>query len=234
MLRTALTTILAITSALVTFSIASVAAADNSPSLTGFIDSPTTGAVLTAGQPFTINGWMVDPASGSAVGIDAIGVSVSALQSNQAPIDLGRAQLAIARPDVAAATSNPNWSAAGYKLDAPGLPAGTYTLAIKAHTTRGWVDQTATLKVGELDATRWTAHGFNIQAPAPSGRASSCCTTAASTGRCRRLHAEHPDHVGDAACWDLWPVQHDVQHGQAVAGCSRPASRRAPPSWRTS
>jgi hypothetical protein len=161
--RTALITILAITSTLIAFTIPGVASADNSPSLTGAIDSPTTGSVLAAGQPFTIDGWLVDPSTAGWVGIDAIGVS--AQQGGQAPIDLGRAQLAIARPDVAAATSNPNWNEAGYKLDAPGLPAGTYTLAIKAHTTRGWVNQTATLKVGELDATRWTAYGFNIQAP---------------------------------------------------------------------
>ncbi|HEY3063937.1 MAG TPA: hypothetical protein VGL99_33620 [Chloroflexota bacterium] len=141
----------------------SVALADEIPSFTGVIDSPITGATLGAGQPFTINGWLVDRSTDANVGVDLIGVT--AVQPGQQPIDLGQARLAVARPDVAAALNNPNWNDAGYRLDAPGLPAGTYTLAINAHTTRGWVNQTATLKVGELDVTRWTAYGFNVQAP---------------------------------------------------------------------
>ncbi len=141
----------------------SVAQADEIPSVAGVIDSPTTGATLSAGQPFTINGWLVDRSTDTNVGVDAIGAT--AMQPGQQPIELGQARLALARPDVAAALNNPNWNAAGYRLDAPGLPAGTYTLAINAHTARGWVNQTATLKVGELDVTRWTAYGFNVQAP---------------------------------------------------------------------
>ena len=141
----------------------SVALADEIPSVTGFIDSPTTGAILGAGQPFTINGWLVDRSTETTVGVDRIGVT--AMQHGQQPIDLGQARLALARPDVAVALNNPNWSDAGYRLDAPGLPAGTYTLAINAHTSKGWVNQTATLKVGELDVSRWTAYGFNVQAP---------------------------------------------------------------------
>jgi len=137
----------------------------SAPTLTGALDSPTSGTVLTAGRPFTINGWLVDPVARGSVGIDAIGATAQPLQGNVPPIDLGRAQLALARPDVAAAMSNPSWTDAGYRLDAPGLPAGTYTLAINAHTSRGWVNQTSTLKVGDLDPSRWTAYGFNVQAP---------------------------------------------------------------------
>jgi hypothetical protein len=125
-----LTTILAITSTLVTFTIASVAAADNSPSLSRhrFADD-WLGA--DRGQPFTIR---VDGRSrlGSSVGIDTIGVSVSALQGNQAPIDLGG--LNSPSLDVAAATSN-RTGAMPYKLDAPGLPRDVHA-ASGAHYAR--------------------------------------------------------------------------------------------------
>jgi hypothetical protein len=132
-------------------------------SVTGFIDSPTSGAVLGVGQPFTINGWLVDKTNTQNAGVDQ--VAVIAQQAGQPAIDLGQARLAIARPDVASALSNPNWITAGYALDAPGLPAGTYTLAINAHTTSGWVNRTAVLTVAELSTQRWTAYGFNVDAP---------------------------------------------------------------------
>jgi hypothetical protein len=95
--------------------------------------------------------------------VDAIGVS--AQQLGQPVLDLGQARLALARPDVAAALDKPNRAGAGYALDAPGLPAGTYMLAINAHTTQGWVARTTTLTVGELDVAHWTAYGFSVQAP---------------------------------------------------------------------
>src|SRR5437868_649280 len=85
---------------------------DASASVTGFIDSPSDGSVLAAGQPFTVNGWLVDRTVISNVSVDA--VSVSAQQAGQPAIDLGQAQLALDRPDVAAATNNPNWANAGY------------------------------------------------------------------------------------------------------------------------
>jgi hypothetical protein len=164
MIRAALSSALGL---LVVLGSAAVALAEPASGLavTGAIDSPMSGAVLPAGKPFTINGWLVDPTTRGSVGIDAIGATAQLQPGNVPPIDLGQAQLAIARPDVAAATSNPSWSGAGYRLEAPGLLAGTYTLAINAHTSRGWVNQTATLKIGELDTARWTAYGFNVQAP---------------------------------------------------------------------
>jgi hypothetical protein len=140
-----------------------IAQADELPQVTGVIDTPTTGSILGANQPFTVGGWLVDRGARGGVGIDAIGVSAQV--PGQAPINLGLAQISLARPDIAAAFNNPSWTSAGYRLDAPGLPAGTYTLAVSAHTSRGWFNQTATLKVGELNVTRWTAYGFNVQAP---------------------------------------------------------------------
>jgi hypothetical protein len=134
----------------------------------GFIDSPTGGTVLGPGQPFTINGWLVDQSSAVNVGIDAIGVSIQ--QAGQPTIDLGQARLALSRPDVAAALKNPNWKNAGYALEVPGLPAGTYTLAITARTvSNGLVNRTATVTVGEMTVSsgeRWTKYGFNVDAPA--------------------------------------------------------------------
>jgi hypothetical protein len=141
-----------------------LAAADESRLVSGAIDSPTTGAVLPAGQPFTIAGWLVDRSVGSSVGVDTIGVTVQ--QPGRPSLELGQARLSIARPDVAAALNNPVYVPAGFALEAPGLPAGTYTLDINAHTLgQGWVSRTATLTVAEPDASRWTAYGFNIQAP---------------------------------------------------------------------
>ncbi len=133
--------------------------------ITGAIDAPTNGSVLGAGQPFSVNGWLVDKSSAFNVGIDAIGIT--AQQSGGPAIDLGQARLALSRPDVANALNNPNWNGAGYSLDVTsGLPSGTYTIAISAHTTsQGWVSRTATLTVGDLSAQRWTTYGFNVDAP---------------------------------------------------------------------
>jgi hypothetical protein len=138
-------------------------AAQDEPTVTGSIDSPSSGDVLPAGQPFTVNGWVVDRSVSNSVGVDT--VAVSARTPGQAPIDLGQARLAVARPDVAVALNNPGWADAGYKLDAPGLPAGTYTLSVNAHTASGWTSRTTNLLVGELDATRWSGAGFTVQAP---------------------------------------------------------------------
>jgi len=131
----------------------------------GFIDSPTTTAVLTAGQPFTINGWLVDKSSPLGVGVDMI--NVKAQQAGQASIDLGQARTSLVRPDVAVALNNPYWTGAGYSLDVPGLPTGTYTLAINAHTANhGWVSRTGSLTIGAATPDRWTAYGFNVDGPA--------------------------------------------------------------------
>jgi hypothetical protein len=151
------------TSLLFVSTVGAAQAAGDEQAITGVIESPTNGAVLGAGQPFTINGWLVDRTSSTDAGIDMIGVS--AQQPGQPSIELGQAKLAQSRPDVAQALNNPNWHGSGYALDAPGLPAGKYILAINAHTSRGWISQTASLTVGELSANNWTAYGFNVNAP---------------------------------------------------------------------
>jgi len=133
--------------------------------VTGFVDAPSSSAVVSAGQPFTINGWLVDTTNSVGVGVDAI--DVKAQRTGQPTIDLGQARLSLSRPDVAVALNNPNWSGAGYSLDVTGLPAGTYTLAITAHTaSQGWINRTSPLTVGALTSDRWTAYGFNVDAPA--------------------------------------------------------------------
>jgi hypothetical protein len=139
------------------------ALADDDPAIVGVIDSPQTGASLTAGQRFTVKGWMVDQTANTWAGIDAIGVT--AQQPGQRPIDLGQARLAQPRPDVAAALNNPRWMESGYTLEVAGLPAGAYTLALTAQTPRGIVTRGASLNVSAADDSRWTAHGFNVNAP---------------------------------------------------------------------
>ncbi|HET6317974.1 MAG TPA: hypothetical protein VFG86_16085 [Chloroflexota bacterium] len=162
--------------------------------ITGFIDSPSSAAILAPGQPFTVKGWLVDKSSSASVGVDTIGVW--AQPAGQPWIDLGHARLALSRPDVAAALNNPNWSTAGYSLDVTsGLPAGNYTLSITAHTKSiGWVNRMVPLTVAAPvavaatptalpaaplaapatptpparaapSAERWTAYGFNVDAP---------------------------------------------------------------------
>jgi DNA-binding beta-propeller fold protein YncE len=108
------------------------------------IDTPQPG--FSGPQPLRIAGWAADFAATSGAGIDAI--HVWAYPSNGgAPIFAGVAQIGIARPDVAAVYGGA-LANAGYQIDVTGLPAGTYTFVVWAHSAvTGRFERCATVTV---------------------------------------------------------------------------------------
>jgi hypothetical protein len=96
------------------------------------VDAPTNNAVVpTTG--FAIAGWAADMGATSGTAVDAM--AVWAFPSNgAAPIMFAVTNFGGARPDVAAALRNPNLMDSGFDLIAQ-LPAGSYTLAVYAHST---------------------------------------------------------------------------------------------------
>jgi len=93
------------------------------------VDAPVPGAVLY--QPFTIAGWALDTDAPSGTGVDA--VHVWAYPDGGTPRFVGAATYGVDRPDVAAAFGS-RFAATGFTLQAHGLPAGSYTLAVLARS----------------------------------------------------------------------------------------------------
>ena len=96
------------------------------------IDAPAANATVT--QPFTISGWAVDAGSASDSGVDTLHVwAFPNPGSNQAPIFLGVANYGSPRADIAG-IFGPQFVTSGYGLTVSGLPAGTYQIAVFAHS----------------------------------------------------------------------------------------------------
>jgi hypothetical protein len=93
------------------------------------VDGPPPAATLY--QPFRIAGWALDSTSPSGSGIDA--VHVWAYPSSGTPRFVGAASVALARPDVGAVFGS-QFTDSGFSLDVSGLPPGTYTLVVFAHS----------------------------------------------------------------------------------------------------
>jgi hypothetical protein len=95
----------------------------------GFVDEPQPDAAVSAGAPLTVRGWVVDTAAEGWAGIDGVQV----LQGDRV---LAQGSVGIDRPDVAAGTGNPYWTASGFSAVVPGgsLTPGSTTLTVAAHT----------------------------------------------------------------------------------------------------
>jgi hypothetical protein len=109
----------------------SVATADVTIASAMTVDQPLANAVLSAGAPFAVSGWAVDRNATSDAGIDV--VHVWAFGPGGATF-LGMAGVGGARPDVSAILGA-QFVNCGFWLTAPGLPPGTYTLVVYAHST---------------------------------------------------------------------------------------------------
>jgi hypothetical protein len=103
------------------------AAGDNT--YQGFIDQPNDGATIPPGSTFHVSGWIVDTTATGWAGIDDVQVL------NGGTV-LAHGLVAQNRPDVAAATGNPYWAAAGFDavVSSGGMSAGPVTLTVVAHT----------------------------------------------------------------------------------------------------
>lgn len=105
---------------------------------TGYLEQPQS-ALVTAGSAFSVSGWLVDTTAEGWAGFDK-------LDFYNGPMDgggtlLAAAQVGLDRPDVAAATGNPQWQASGFNADVSGtaLQTGVDTLYLYGHTpAKGW------------------------------------------------------------------------------------------------
>jgi hypothetical protein len=99
------------------------------------IDTPGPSAVFGPGTDgaFAISGWALDGRARSGNGIDAVHVWAYPFGGG-APIFIGDAPVAGARPDVAL-VHGPVAQTSGYTLSARGLPPGAYLLAVFGHST---------------------------------------------------------------------------------------------------
>jgi hypothetical protein len=126
---------------------------------TGFIDLPTNGATVPGTGSFTVAGWFVDQTAQGWAGADDVQVWLGGMDGGGRM--LAKALFAQSRPDVAAATGNPYWAASGFSASVPGLPAGSQTLNLYAHTGgKGWWFKGVTVNGGGT--------GASTAAPAPS------------------------------------------------------------------
>jgi hypothetical protein len=99
-------------------------------SVAGYIDAPDD---ATTGHSIDVAGWSADFAASSGTGIDAVHVWAFPAGGG-APIFLGAAGAAIARPDVATAFGA-QFTNAGFQFHATGLPAGSYTVVAYGRST---------------------------------------------------------------------------------------------------
>ena len=118
--------------------------ARNAPRMS--IDGPGSGAVVAA-SGFTVSGWAVDLAAASGPGVDAVHVYAFPAGSSTARF-VGVATYNVSRPDVGSAFGNAQFTASGYNLRVTNLPAGTWDLAVYAHSAvSGAFDNAATVRM---------------------------------------------------------------------------------------
>jgi len=135
----------------------------------GFIDMPTSGAVISPTGGFEIGGWFVDTTAQGWAVADDVQVFLGSMDSGGKM--LAKGVVGESRPDVATALGNPFWASSGFSVDVPGaaLPAGSQTVDLYVHTPgKGWWFRQLT-----VDA--------NPNAPA-TAPASSSSTSAVASG----------------------------------------------------
>jgi hypothetical protein len=138
------------------------------PTYTGFIDLPTNGATVPGSGSFTVAGWFVDMTAQGWAGADDVQVWLGTMDGGGRM--LAKAFFAQSRPDVAAATGNPYWAASGFSASVAGLPAGSQTLNVYAHTGgKGWWFKGVTVNGGGTGGTAAPAPAApGAPAPAPA------------------------------------------------------------------
>jgi hypothetical protein len=117
-----------------TFNVANTVAATlrNAPRMA--IDGPANGSSRT--RPFAISGWAIDLAAGAGPGVDAVHVYAFQVGSTT-PQLVGVATFGATRTDVGAAFGGSQFNNSGFSLtvNPAMLAAGTYDLAVYAHST---------------------------------------------------------------------------------------------------
>jgi hypothetical protein len=130
------------------------------------LDAPAPGT--TVARPFVVHGWALDRGAGSGTGVDAVHVyAFPNPGSGEAPLFLGLAEVGRTRADVGAVYGD-QFTGSGYRMEVGSLAAGSYLLAVYAHSTvSGQFDvRTAAIEVpGPLMALDQPAAGATLTQP---------------------------------------------------------------------
>jgi fibronectin type III domain protein len=94
------------------------------------IDAPAAGLVS---QPFSIDGWSIDPSASAGTGVDQVSIFAYP-QGGGSALPLGVAVYGLPRPDVAA-VFGPRFLNSRYQLVIDTLPPGIYDLEVRARST---------------------------------------------------------------------------------------------------
>jgi hypothetical protein len=125
----------------------------------GYIDAPRAGATVPGSGNFSVAGWFVDKTAQGWAGADDVQIWLGTMDGGGRM--LAKALFAQSRPDVAAATGNPYWAASGFNAVVGGLPGGSQTINVYAHTGgKGWWYKSVTVNGGGAASS--------VAAPAPS------------------------------------------------------------------
>jgi hypothetical protein len=98
------------------------------------IDAPAHGA--TVARPFTISGWAIDLSAPTGTGVDAVHVYACPNANPQQCTFLAAATYGSARPDIASAYGNAQFTNSGYSLTVTSglLAPGYYTFQVYTHS----------------------------------------------------------------------------------------------------
>jgi hypothetical protein len=132
-----------------------------------FIEQPPSGGVAS-GAPFVISGWLIDKTAQGWAGFDQVQVFSGPMGSGGTM--LATALVGLDRPDVAAATGNPDWSESGFsaEISASALQPGVDPLLIYGHTpAKGWWYTTFDAFVSAASNASLAPPSVSIAVPGP-------------------------------------------------------------------
>ena len=126
----------------------------------GFIDQPSSGAVVPGSGSFVVGGWFVDTTAQGWAGADQMQVWLGAMGGGGKMLANGI--VGQYRPDVGTFLGNPFYANSGFSASVPGgsVPGGAQTLSVYMHTGgKGWWYKTVNVNGGGAAPSSGTSSG---------------------------------------------------------------------------
>jgi Bacterial Ig domain len=135
----------------------------------GFIDQPSSGAVVPGSGSFVVGGWFVDTTAQGWAGADQMQVWLGAMGGGGKMLANGI--VGQYRPDVGTFLGNPFYGNSGFSASVPGssVPGGPQTLSVYMHTGgKGWWYKTVNVNGGGAAPSSGTSSGSSSSTTAPT------------------------------------------------------------------
>jgi len=135
----------------------------------GFIDQPSSGAVVPGSGSFVVGGWFVDTTAQGWAGADQMQVWLGAMGGGGKMLANGI--VGQNRPDVGSFLGNPFYGNSGFSASVPGssVPGGPQTLSVYMHTGgKGWWYKTVNVNGGGAAPSSGTSSGSSSSTTAPT------------------------------------------------------------------